>query len=145
VLPVALVADANVLLAALIGGRARLILTHHGAPRFLATDAVGREIAEYLPSLANRRGLDVDELHTALAAMPVAWRSSDVYAPFQQEALRRIGHRDPDDWPTVALALALNLPIWSQDKDLTDSGLTVYTTGQLLDALRDQAAHHESG
>jgi hypothetical protein len=73
VLPAALVASGNVLLAALIRGRARLILTHHGAPRFLATDAVGKEIAEYLPSLANRRGLDVDEPHTALAAMSVEW------------------------------------------------------------------------
>jgi len=36
--------------------------------------------------------------------------------------------------------LLLDFPIWSQDKDLAASGLTVYTTGQLLDALRDEAA-----
>lgn len=56
--------------------------------------------------------------------------------------LRRIAARDPDDWPTVALALAFGLPIWSQDKDLQDSGLEVVTTGELLDALRD-AGHIE--
>ena len=44
--------------------------------------------------------------------------------------------RDSEDWPTVALALALDLPIWSQDKDLEDSGIAVHTTGRLLDALR---------
>jgi hypothetical protein len=28
------------------------------------------------------------------------------------------------------------LPVWSQDKDLADAGLEVFTTGDLLDALR---------
>ncbi|MCA1700041.1 MAG: hypothetical protein LC790_14520 [Actinobacteria bacterium] len=49
----------------------------------------------------------------------------------------RIAARDPDDWPTVALALALGVPVWSQDKDLTAAGVDVATTGELLDALRD--------
>jgi predicted nucleic acid-binding protein len=44
--------------------------------------------------------------------------------------------RDPEDWPTVALALAQKLPIWSQDKDMGTAGVTVYTTGELLDAIR---------
>jgi predicted nucleic acid-binding protein len=48
--------------------------------------------------------------------------------------------RDPDDWPTVALALARGCPIWSQDKDMEDSGLCVYTTGELLDALAAEAS-----
>jgi predicted nucleic acid-binding protein len=49
----------------------------------------------------------------------------------------REAHRGarPDDWPTVALALKLDLPVWSQDKDLTVAGLEVFTTGDLLDAL----------
>jgi predicted nucleic acid-binding protein len=56
-----------------------------------------------------------------------------------QEIARHTPHlaakRDPDDWPT--LALALNLPVWSQDKDLAVAGVEVLMTGQLLDALRD--------
>jgi predicted nucleic acid-binding protein len=62
--------------------------------------------------------------------------SASSYESFEEEARRRIGSRDPDDWPTVALALALSLPVWSQDKDFEVSGLTVLSTGQLLDALR---------
>ena len=46
------------------------------------------------------------------------------------------GH-DPEDWPTVALSLARSLPIWSQDKDMQAAGGTVYTTGELLDAIRE--------
>jgi predicted nucleic acid-binding protein len=45
--------------------------------------------------------------------------------------------RDPDDWPSAALALARQLPIWSQDKDMEAAGVTVLTTGELLDALRE--------
>ncbi len=55
----------------------------------------------------------------------------------REEAEKRIAARDPDDWPTVALALKLDLPVWTQDKDHTDAGLEVFTTGDLLDALRD--------
>ena len=36
-----------------------------------------------------------------------------------------------------ALALKLELPVWTQDKDHTDAGIEVFTTGDLLDALRD--------
>jgi hypothetical protein len=57
------------------------------------------------------------------------------YDDQRQEAERRISARDPDDWPTIALALTLALPVRSQDKeDLTTYGLDVLTTGELLDA-----------
>jgi predicted nucleic acid-binding protein len=69
--------------------------------------------------------------------MPIEWKPTADYDSQRADAERRIAARDPDDWPTVALALALSLPVWSQDKDLTVAGLDVYTTGELLDALRD--------
>jgi predicted nucleic acid-binding protein len=69
--------------------------------------------------------------------MPVDWQLPEVYEPHREEASRRMAMRDPEDWPTVALALARSLPIWSQDKDMEAGGVTVYTTGALLDAMRD--------
>ncbi len=69
--------------------------------------------------------------------MPVDWQLPAVYEPEREEAGRRMAGRDSEDWPTVALALARSLPIWSQDKDLEVAGLTLYTTGQLLDAIRE--------
>jgi predicted nucleic acid-binding protein len=74
--------------------------------------------------------------------MPIEWKPAADYNHLGDEAERRIAARDPDDWPTVALALTLHLPVWSQDKDLTSAGLDVLTTGELLDALRD-AGHIE--
>jgi predicted nucleic acid-binding protein len=69
--------------------------------------------------------------------MPVEWQAPRVYELARAEAERRMAGRDPEDWPTVALALAQSLPIWSQDKDMEAAGVTVYTTGELLDALRE--------
>lgn len=70
--------------------------------------------------------------------MPIEWKPAGEYGQFRAEAERRIGGRDPDDWPTVALALTLELPVWSQDKDFEDAGIEVFTTGDLLDAMREQ-------
>ena len=106
-------------------------------PRCLAADAVALEIARHIPPLAAKRGLDSALMFAALGVMPVEWKAAGEYEDCRQEAEERIAARDPDDWPTIALALTLDLPVWSQDKDLADSGLKVFTTGQLLDALAD--------
>jgi len=41
-----------------------------------------------------------------------------VYAPAEQRALARIP-RDPDDWPTVALAMVLDAGIWTMDANFS--------------------------
>ena len=64
--------------------------------------------------------------------MPIEWVLEADHEPHRDEAQQRIAARDPDDWPTVALALALGLPVWSQDKDLADVGVEVFTTGEPL-------------
>jgi predicted nucleic acid-binding protein len=95
------------------------------------------EIARHIPPLAAKRGLDSSLMFAALGVMPVDWNASSEYEDHREQADERIAARDPDDWPTVALAMKLGLPIWSQDKDLTDAGIDVFTTGELLDALAD--------
>ena len=92
--------------------------------------------------MAEKRGLDASLLLAALSVIPVDWQPPESYEPQHEEALRRMAARDPEDWPTVALALTRTLPIWSQDKDMHEAGLTIYTTGELLDAIR--AAGDES-
>ena len=65
-LPPAVVADANVVLSALIGGRARLVIASPRGPRCLAAEAVAVEIARHIPPLAARRGLDATLMFAAL-------------------------------------------------------------------------------
>jgi predicted nucleic acid-binding protein len=106
---------------------------------------VAEEVAEHVPTLAERRGLDAALLLAALSVMPVDWQSSEVYESQREEAERRMSRRDPEDWPTVALALACSLPIWSQDRDMEAAGVTVYTTGELLDAIRNTGGASSRG
>lgn len=103
------------------------------------------EIARHIPRLASKRRLDPALLLAALQVMPIDWRAAADYDARRQDAEQRIAARDLDDWPTVALALTLNLPVWSQDKDLTVAGLDVYTTGDLLDALPTPATSNRQG
>ena len=100
---------------------------------------MAEEVIEHLPALAERRGLDAGLLFAALSVMPVEWQPPEVYAPQRDEAERRIAGRDAEDWPTVALALARSVTIWSQDKDIKVAGVAVYTTGELLDGIRTEA------
>jgi hypothetical protein len=49
------------------------------------------------------------------------------YGAYEAEARDRIP-RDPNDWPTVALALARGIGIWTVDQDFFGCGVPVWTT-----------------
>lgn len=57
-----LVADANVLLSAVIGGRAALALRHEKVEQVFTPAVAYDEVFEYLPSLAKRKRLELDTL-----------------------------------------------------------------------------------
>jgi predicted nucleic acid-binding protein len=137
VLPAVLAADANVLISAVIGGRAMDLLRDPRAPAVMVAPEVCEEVIRHLPKLGSKPGLDPDELLMQFGLLPITVARTELYEAHAADAKQRMAVRDPDDWPSVALALALSIPIWSQDKDMADSGLVVYTTGQLLDALRE--------
>jgi len=132
---VRLVADANVLLSAVIGGRAGLALRHDRVEQVFTPAAAYDEVFEYLPSLAKKKRLELDTLLLACAALPVTVVESSDYKGKLATARRRIGKRDPDDVDVLALALALNLPVWSNDNDFEDAGVEWYTTAELLKTL----------
>ena len=62
-----------------------------------------------------------------------------LYADYERLARERTEIRDPDDWPVVAVALLLDLPIWTEDQDLFGSGLPTWTTDRVEVYLK--AAH----
>lgn len=51
--------------------------------------------------------------------------------------MQRIGLRDPMDWPVVAAALALDCPIWTEDKDFFGTGVATWTTDCIEIYLHD--------
>ena len=53
------------------------------------------------------------------------------YQEYEAAARDRIP-RDPNDWPTVALALRMGIGIWTNDQDYFGCGVPVWTTETLL-------------
>jgi predicted nucleic acid-binding protein len=129
---VKLAADANVLLAAVLGGRARLILGSTEVEEIFTAQATFAEVEEYAGVLARKRRLPADLLLLAVASLPVTIVEREAYANSISEAKRRIGRRDPDDVDILALAIHFHIPVWSNDRDFENCGSQWYTTEDLL-------------
>ena len=130
-----LVVDANVLLAAVLGGRAKAILQHPEIDELLTTGAALDEVQEYAGILARKRRLSLDTLLLAMAALPVTVIEEAIYSSSLPRARKLIAKRDPDDVHVLALALNTNLPLWSNDNDFEETGIEWYTTAELLQKL----------
>lgn len=130
-----LVADANVLLAAVLGGRAKAVLQHPEIDELLTADATLAEVQEYAVILARKRRLSLDTLLLAIAASPVTVVEEAIYSSSLPQARKLIAKRDPDDVDVLALALHMNLPLWSNDNDFEETGIEWYTTAELLQKL----------
>jgi predicted nucleic acid-binding protein len=142
-----LVLDANIMLRAVLGTRVRSLIERYceDVALFVPSCCVA-EVHEYLPSLCAKRNWDtlatVNLLETLLALVKVV--ESGFYADFEEQAKRRIGSRDLDDWPVVALALSLGAGIWTEDADFFGSGLATWTTETVEIYLNtDQRQIHE--
>jgi predicted nucleic acid-binding protein len=59
-----------------------------------------------------------------------------LYLDFEQLARERMAGRDVDDWPVVATALMLKVPVWTEDHDFFGSGLATWTTDRVELYLR---------
>ena len=130
-----LVADANVLLSAVIGGRAALVLRHERVEQVFTPAAAYDEVFEYLAPLARKKRLRLDTLLLALAALPVVIVDRSEFEDQLPEAERRIKARDPDDVDVLALALKVEVAVWTNDEDFADSGVEWHTTAELLKML----------
>ena len=57
--------------------------------------------------------------------------SRDLYGDFEAEARKRLAARDPDDWPILAAALALDCPIWTGHADFFGCGVATWTSASI--------------
>ena len=124
--------DANPILSAIIGGSARAVFLNADHITFYTTAFNFKEVEKYIPVLALKRNLPIDDLYFALSTLPVSVYDFDFYKGDLKKAKGIIGERDPDDVHLLALALKLVCPIWSNDKDFEGLGVKVYTTLDLI-------------
>ena len=130
----ALVLDANILIRGVLGRRVRSLLEQH-APQvdFLAPDIAFTEAARYLPEILARRdhdpGLAISTLDYLREFVRVV--ELPIYEPFRTLARERLQGQDPDDWPVLACALALDCPIWTEDRDFFGVGVPTWKTARV--------------
>ena len=128
-----IVLDANVLMRALLGRKVdRLLQAYAARVTFLAPEVAFEDVREHLATVLHKRG-ELNALEPALetlTALRLVVRAVDAaeYEELKPAALARIGPRDPDDWPVLACALALNCPIWTEDRDFFGTGVATWTT-----------------
>jgi predicted nucleic acid-binding protein len=63
----------------------------------------------------------------------------NLYESYEGLARERIQRRDPDDWPVVAVALMLGIPVWTEDQDFFGSGISTWTTDRVELYLKGSA------
>ena len=130
--PSRLVVDANPILAALLGGQARRVFFETSVREFAVPEVVLSEVREHLPRLARKLGAMPAFLEYALDLLPLRRYPARAYRRTMVEARRRIGSRDPDDIDVLALALRLQVPLWSNDRDFEGTGVEQITTPDIL-------------
>lgn len=134
-----IVLDANILIRAVLGRRARELFEEYGAEIvFFVPEFAFEEAARHLPTIAARRGHDSQLLLEALDSLRVVVEvlEEDAIVPFRNAALARVGSRDPMDWPVVAAALSLDCPVWTEDRDFFGAGVATWTSAQVEIYLR---------
>ena len=60
----------------------------------------------------------------------------EVYERFEADARERLGRGDPDDWPILTAALALECAIWTEDRDFFGVGIATWTSDRVEIYLR---------
>jgi predicted nucleic acid-binding protein len=124
-----IVLDANILIRAVFGQRVPQILsTYADQANFNSPDVCVEDAREYISKKAEGRGLVPLEALSVLDEIEgiVQILDRSLYEDCEK-ALERIQTRDPEDWPIVAVALLLDLPIWTEDQDFFGGGIPTWT------------------
>ena len=135
-----LAADASALVAEALRRWGRAFIAHDDLELVVAAPTWSEtlyEVRRRLDQTLQRGQIQADEHALILAQAQTTLNNSlttvqdSQYGQFESEARDRIP-RDPNDWPTVALAMALGCGIWAQDRDFFGCGVPVWTTETLL-------------
>lgn len=111
-----IVVDANILLSALLGGSARLVLFDNRFD-FVTAEFTLEEVRRYVPEIAKRSSVPTEELHRALALIPLHVYGEEYYETKMPLARRLLERIDPYDADILALYLEEGTYLWSDDKD----------------------------
>ena len=122
------------LLRAVFGSRVRHLLElYENEARFYAPDVCFQDAERYIPIVSEDRGFNADLALSVLGELGrvVERVNRSLYEEYESSARERIELPDPDDWPVIAVALMLDLPIWTEHQDFFGSGIATWTSDRV--------------
>ena len=128
---------ANILMRAVLGRRVRQIIeTYSEHAAFFVPDVAFADARRHLPDVVRKRGGDDAAIAATVELLAAVSRNVDeveaeAYVAHRRAALARIEKRDPDDWPILATAMALDCPVWTEDRDFFGAGVPTWTTDRV--------------
>ena len=126
-----IVLDANILFRAILGTKVPKQLNRYKTRIDFFTPAFCyEELRKHIPKIAEAKNLPVEPLNDAIEKLEkvVLPLEKGIYSHREKNAKNRIGERDINDWPIVALALTLNCPVWTEDQDFFGTGLATWNS-----------------
>lgn len=130
--PEKLVVDANPILSALLGGKAKQLFFDAGISEFAVTESALNEVHSYIPKVAQKLEVNPAIVRFTLAFLPLTTYEPKSYRRSMKKAKLQIAHRDPQDIEILALALELGRPLWTNDRDFEDTTIQTFSTAELL-------------
>ncbi|MEM7110783.1 MAG: PIN domain-containing protein [Chloroflexota bacterium] len=126
-----LVLDTNILLRAVFGVKVPTLLDkYQNVADYLTPEYCYDELKKHAFSIGQKRGLLAEDIGNAIAwlervvdSVPVV-----VYEHKAEDAKNRIRERDLEDWPILALALALDCAVWTEDHDFFGTGVSTWNS-----------------
>ena len=137
-----LVVDANVLLASFLKEGTTRALLLDTRLKLYAPEHLISEISRHLEetaTLRNRIGLSAEEILGLFRLLTnhIQTVPKESYKKQMSEALNLAPHEE--DAPYLAVALLLNIPIWSSDRGLREQNeVQVYSTPQIIALLENR-------
>ena len=130
--PEKLVVDANPILSALLGGKAKKLFFDAGISEFAVAESALDEVHYYISRVAQKLEVNQAVVRFTLDLLPLTVYGPKSYRRSIKKAKLQIAHRDPQDIQILALALELGRPLWTNDKDFEDTTIQIFTTAELL-------------
>lgn len=129
-----LVVDSNVIFSALIRGSksAALKILYGENIEFFAPEEALEEFKKYAAALEGKSKEDFQEL-MLLVFSEVKIIPANYYSRHMRDAFAAVRNIDEKDSPFIALSMALNCPLWSDDKKLRAQGrVEIISTHELI-------------
>ncbi len=128
------VVDANVVIAALISPSSHTNdLLFSPKIECVAPEFIEEEIKKYFSLIVSKSGIPAEDV---LINMQLLFSRIRILSSSEYESLREKATRispDPKDVEYIAVALAFNCPLWSNDKRLkSQESVRVFSTSELL-------------